>query len=133
MRRRWTLIGGLLLAAATAYFGSANGKERASGPLAGSWECVAHSSAMNDVSFTLDLKQDREEVTGKFTNSTGEYPLASVSYTKGELVFHVVAPDGKYVASGRLAHGQLSGHWSKIQQTEGGFECQKQVQAKKQP
>ena len=133
MRRRWTLIGGLLLAAATAYFGSANGKERASGPLSGSWECVAHSSAMNDESFTLDLKQSREEVAGKFVNSTGEYPLTSVSYKKGVIEFQLEVPDGKYVASGRLAHGQLSGHWSKIQQTEGGFECQMQVQAKKQP
>jgi len=131
MRRQWTLIGGLLLLAATACFGSANGKERSSGPLTGSWDCVAHSTLMNDMPFTLDLKQDGEEVTGKFAKSTGEYSLTSTSYKKGELEFHVQAQDGKYLASGKLLHGQISGHWSKVQEMEGGFECQKTVQAKK--
>ncbi len=131
MRRQWALIGGLLLVGTTAYFGLANGKERSSGPLTGSWECVAHSSAMNDLPFTLDLKQDNEDVTGKLINSSGEYPLTSSSYKKGELEIHVNAPDGKYQASGRLLHGQISGHWSKVQEMEGGFECQKSVPAKK--
>ena len=130
MRRQWALVGGLLLVAATAYFGLATGKEP-SGPLTGSWECVAHSSAMNDVAFSLELKQSREEVAGKFVNSSGEYPLSSVSYKKGVLEFQLDAPDGKYSATGKLLHGQLSGHWSKAQEMEGGFECQKTVQAKK--
>jgi hypothetical protein len=125
MRRKWALIGVLLLLAATTYFALANGKEHPSGPLTGTWECVAHSSVQNDVSFTLDLKQDREEVAGKFVNSTGEYPLTSSSYKKGVLEFHVEAPDGKYVATGRLLRGQLSGHWSRGQEAEGGWECQK--------
>jgi hypothetical protein len=131
MRRQWALIGGLVLVAATAYFGLASGRERSSGPLTGSWECVAHSSAMNDMPFTLDLKQDGEAVTGKFAKSNGEYPLTSASYARGELQFRVEARDGKYLATGKLAHGQLSGHWSKVQQIEGGFECQKSIQAKK--
>ena len=131
MRRQWAFIGGLLLVAGTAYFGLANGKQRSAGPLTGSWECVAHSSAMDDLPFTLDLKQDGEEVTGKFANSTGDYPLTSSSYRKGVLEFHVEATDGKYLASGKLLHGQISGHWSKVQEMEGGFECQKTVQAKK--
>ena len=127
MRRRWTLIGVLLLVAGAAYIALANGKGPSSGPLTGTWECVAHSSAENDVSFTLNLKQDREEVTGKFANSTGEYPLGPSSYKKGVLEIHLDAPDGKYQASGRLLHGQISGHWSKVQEMEGGFECQKQA------
>jgi hypothetical protein len=131
VRHKWTVIGVSLLVAATAYFGSANGRERSSGPLSGSWECVAHSSAMNDMPFTLDLKQNSEDVTGKLIKSTGEYPLTSSSYRKGVLEIHADAPDGKYQASGRLAHGQISGHWSKVQEMEGGFECQKQVQVKK--
>jgi len=131
MRRQWALIGGLLLVAATAYFGLANGKERSSGPLTGSWECVAHSTLLNDMPFTLNLKQDNEDVTGQFAKSTGEYPLTAASYRKGELQFRVQARDGKYVLAGKLAHGQLSGHWSKVQDVEGGFECQKSIQAKK--
>jgi len=75
----------------------------------------------------LDLKQDREEVAGKFVNSTGAYPLTSASYKKSVLEFHVEAPDGKYLATGKLLHGQLSGHWSKSQEAEGGWECQKSV------
>jgi hypothetical protein len=127
MRHKWTVIGVLLLVAGGVYLALANGKEPSSGPLTGTWECVAHSSAENDVSFTLNLKQDREEVTGKFANSTGEYPLGPSSYKKGVLEIHLDAPDGKYQASGRLLHGQISGHWSKVQEMEGGFECQKQA------
>jgi len=124
MRRKSTLIGVLLLVAGAAYFALANGKEPSSGPLTGTWECVAHSSAQNDVSFTLSLKQEKEEVTGKFANATGEYPLGPSSYKKGVLEIHLEAPDGSYVATGKLAHGQLSGHWSKSQEAEGGWECQ---------
>ncbi len=102
MRRKWTLIGVLLLVA-TAYFALANGKEPSSGPLTGTWECVAHSSVQDDVSFTLGLKQDREEVAGKFVNSTGEYPLTSASYKKGVLEFHVDA-SGRQVSS----HGKVA-------------------------
>ena len=127
MRRKWTLIGVLLLVAGAAYMALANGKGPSSGPLTGTWECVAHSSVQDDVSFTLDLKQDREEVAGKFVNSTGEYPLTSASYKKSVLEFHVEAQDGKYLATGKLLHGQLSGHWSKSQEAEGGWECQKSV------
>jgi hypothetical protein len=125
MRRKGTLIGVLLLVAGAAFIALANGREHSSGPLTGTWECVAHSSLQNDVSFTLELKQDSEEVAGKFVNSTGAYPLTSASYKKGVLEFHVEAPDGKYLASGKLLHGQLSGHWSKVQEAEGGWECQK--------
>ena len=125
MRRKCTLAGLLLLMAGAACVALGNGKERASGPLTGTWDCVAHSSLQNDVSFTLDLKQDGEDIAGKFVNSTGEYPLTSASYRKNALEFHVDAPDGKYVARGRLTHGQLSGHWSKSQEAEGGWECQK--------
>ena len=127
MRRKWTLMGVLLLVAGGAFMALAKGREHSSGPLTGTWECVAHSSVQDDLSFTLGLKQDGEEVAGKFVNSTGEYPLTSASYRKSELAFQVVAPDGKYLVTGRLAHGQLSGHWSKSQEAEGGWECQKSV------
>jgi len=127
MGRKWTLIGVSLLMAGAACIAVANAREASSGPLTGTWQCVAHSSFENDVSFTLDLKQGGEEVAGKFANSTGEYPLTSTSYRKGVIEFQVEAPDGKYRATGKLLHGQLSGHWSKSQEAEGGWECQKSV------
>jgi hypothetical protein len=130
MRHKLTVIGVLVLLAVTSYFAFAGAKEPQAGPLTGTWECVAHSSAENDVSFTLNLKQDKEEVTGKFINSTGEYTLGPSSYRKGVVEIHLDAPDGKYVATGKLAHGQLSGHWSKSQEAEGGWECQKSAPAK---
>lgn len=129
MRHKWALIGVPVLVGVTAYFAFAGGKEPPAGPLTGTWECVAHSSAMDDVSFTLNLKQEKEGVTGKFTNSAGEYPLGPSSYTKGVLEIHLDMSDGKYVATGKLAHGQLSGHWSGPE-AEGGWECQKSTPAK---
>ena len=130
MRRRWGLMGVSSLVVVTAYFAFANGKEPAPGPLTGTWQCVAHSSAENDAPFTLSLKQSREEVTGKLSNSSGEYPLTSSSYKKGLLEIHAQAPDGNYSATGRLLRGQLSGHWSRGHDAEGGWECQKQPAAK---
>jgi len=131
MKRTWTFIGAALLVAATSYLALAGGKESSPGPLTGTWECVAHSSLQNDLSFTLDLKQVKEEVTGKFIDSSGEYPLTSSSYRKGTLEIHCKAQDGSYLATGKLAHGQLSGHWSRGQDAEGGWECQKSTPTKR--
>jgi len=130
MKRAWTLIGACLLVAATAYFVFAQGKEPAPGPLTGAWECVAHSSDQGDVPFSLKLQQNKEEVTGTFINSSGEYPLSASSYKKGVLEIHLDAPDGSYVATGKLAQDQLSGHWSKGDEAEGGWECKKSAPAK---
>jgi len=130
MKRKWSLLGTCLLVAASAYFAFANGKEPAQGPVAGHWECVAHSSAEGDTPFTLDLTQNKEEVTGKFANASGEIPLTSASYKKGVLEIRLQAPDGTYEATGKLAHGELSGHWSKSQEAEGGWDCRRSAPAK---
>jgi hypothetical protein len=133
MKRTWTVIGVCLLVAALANLVFANGKEPKPGPLTGTWECVAHSSVQGDVPFTLKLEQTKEAVTGTLTNSSGEYPLSSASYKKGVLEFHLDAPDGRYVATGKLLHGQLSGHWSKGEEVEGGWEGKKSATAKPHP
>lgn len=120
MRSNWSLTGIFLLALVTTSLAFA--RESKSGPLTGSWECVAHSSIQADVQFTLNLEQTDETVKGTFTNASGEYPLSSASYNKGVLQFHVNARDGKYVATAKLSHGELIGHWSKDQAIEGGWE-----------
>jgi hypothetical protein len=130
MKRTWTLIGVCLLLAATANLAFAKGKKPKPGPLTGTWSCVAHSSVQGDVSFTLKLEQTKEAVTGTLINPSGEYPLSSGSYKKGVLETHLDAPDGSYAATGKLLHGQLSGHWSKGQEAEGGCECRKSAPAK---
>jgi hypothetical protein len=128
MRPNWTLISIFLLAVANVNLAFA--KEPKSGPLTGTWECVAHSSAQGDVEFTLKLEQTNETVTGTFINSSGEYPLTSGSYKNGVLEIHLDAPDGNYVATAKLSRGQLSGHWSKDQEAEGGWEGKKSDSAK---
>jgi len=133
MKRTWALVGGCLLVAATASLAFAKGKEPHPGPLTGTWECVAHTSDQGDVPFTLKLEQTKEAVTGTFINSSGEYPLTSMSYKNGVLAFHLDAPDGSYVATAKLVHGQLSGHWSKGQEAEGQWEGKKSAPAKQQP
>jgi hypothetical protein len=130
MKRTWTLIGVCLLVAATANLAFAGGKEPKPGPLTGTWDCVAHLSGQADTPFTLKLEQTREAVTGTLVNPSGEYPLSSASYKKGVLEIHLDAPDGSYVATAKLLHGQLSGHWSKGQEAEGECECKKSAPAK---
>ena len=129
MKRTWTLIGVCVLVAATAN-PFCKGKEPKPGPLTGTWECVAHSSVQGDVPFTLKLEQTKDVVSGTLTNSSGGYPLSSASYKKGVLEFRLDAPDGTYVATGKLTHGQLSGHWSKGQEAEGEWEGKGSAPAK---
>jgi len=130
MKPKWSLIGTFLLAVAILNLAAAQGKEPKPGPLTGTWECVAHSSAQGDLEFTLKLEQNNEAVTGTLVNSSGEFPITSGSYKNGVLEFHLEAPDGHYVATAKLLHGQLSGHWSKDQETEGGWEGKKSAPAK---
>jgi hypothetical protein len=130
MKSAWTLVGVLLVLTAATNVLFAKGKEPKQGRLTGTWECVAHSSAQNDMQFTLKLAQADDTVTGTFINSSGQYPLSSGSYEKGVLEIHFKTPEGSYVVSGRLLRGQLSGHWSRGQVAEGGWEGTKSVPAK---
>jgi hypothetical protein len=133
MKRTWTLVGVCLLVVPTASLAFAKGKEPHPGPLTGTWECVAHTSDQGDVHFSLKLEQSKEAVTGTFTNSSGEYPLTSMSYKNGVLAFQLDAPDGTYIATAKVVHGQLSGHWSKGQEAEGAWEGKKSAAAKPTP
>jgi len=130
MKSPWTLVGVFLLLAAATIVLFARGKESKQGRLTGTWECVAHSSAQNDKQFTLKLAQTDDTVTGTFIDSSGEYALISGSYEKGVLEIHAKTPEGRYVVTGRLLRGQLSGHWSRGQEAEGGWEGTKSVAAK---
>jgi hypothetical protein len=130
MKRSWTLIVVFLLVAAAANLAVGEGNEPKPGPLTGTWECVAHSSGQGDVPSTLKLEQIKEAVSGILINSSGDYPLSSASYKKAVFEFHLDAPDGNYVATGKLMHGQLSGHWSKGQEAEGEWECRRPAPAK---
>jgi len=130
MKGTLALVGVSLLVAAGANLAVGEGKEPKPGPLTGTWECVAHSSTQGDVPFTLKLEQTQEAVSGTLTNSSGDYPLSSASYRKGMFEFHLDAPDGSYVATGKLKHGQLSGHWSKAQDAQGEWECNRPAPAK---
>jgi len=130
MKGTLALVGICLLVALVAKLAFGAGKEPKPGPLTGTWECVAHSSVQGDVPSTLKLKQIKEAVSGTLTNSSGDYPLSSASYKKGVFEFHLDAPDGNYVATGRLKHGQPSGHWSKGLEAEGEWECKRPAPAK---
>ena len=129
MRNAWTLVGVFLVLAATTNDAFAKGKEPKQGRLTGTWECVAHSSAQNDMQFTLKLAQTDDTVNGTFINSSGEYRFSSASYEKGALKIHVKTPEGSYVITGRLLRSQLTGHWSRGQELEGGWEGTKPVPA----
>jgi len=130
MKSTWTLVGLFLMLTAATNVPFAKGREPKQGRLTGTWECVAHSSAQNDMQFTLKLTQTDDTVTGTFINPSGEFPLSSGSYDKGVLEIHVKTPDGSYVVTGRLLRGQLSGHWSRGQVVEGGWEGTKSAPAK---
>jgi len=97
------------------------GKPKA-GPVAGTWECVAHGSAQGDVPFTLTLQQNKEVVTGTAATAQGEAAITTATYKKKVLDIHVEIPQGTYRVTGKLKQGQLSGDWSKDTDQKGAWE-----------
>jgi len=100
------------------------------GPVAGTWECVAHGSVQGDVPFTLTLQQNKEVVTGTVATAQGEAPITTATYKKKVLDIHIEIPSGTYRVTGKLKEGQLSGDWSKDTDQKGQWEGKRVAPAK---
>jgi hypothetical protein len=92
------------------------------GPVAGTWECVAHGSVQGDVPFTLTLQQNKEMVTGTVATAQGEAAITTATYKKKVLDIHIEIPQGTYRVTGKLKEGRLSGDWSKDTDQKGAWE-----------
>ena len=88
-------------------------KSKSSGPLTGTWQCTAHGGPNGDISFTLYLTQDKEDVTGSVSSPLGDTDISSATFKDGKLEIHINGGDTNYMLSATLDSGKLSaGEWS---------------------
>jgi len=116
-----TAVGFCLLVLGLAAITLSEDKKPKPGPLAGTWECVAHASE-GDEPFTMVLKQSQQTVRGTITTPNGTLSINSGSYK--EKVLEIRVEEGNIHASGKLEGRQLSGDWSKGEGNQAGkWEC----------
>lgn len=82
-----------------------------SGPLAGTWECLAHRGSESDLPFTLDLQQNEESVSGSVKSVQGSVEISG-TFKKDTLEIHFATDQGKYVLTAKLKENQLVGEWA---------------------
>jgi len=119
----------LVLAASAAALARPDNKPKA-GPMTGTWECTAHGTSQGDMSFTLNLQQNGETVTGTVGTSQGDVEITTGTYKKHVLDIHIEIAQGTYRVTGTFKGGQLSGDWSKDQDQKGTWEGKKTAAAK---
>ena len=125
--KRYSILAVLALATlAFAVFAAAQEqKSESAGPIAGTWQCVAHGGSNGDIPFTLYLDQQGETVTGSVSSSMGDAEISSGSFSKDALEIHINGGDTNYLLSGKLKDGELSGEWSSDGGEKGTWEGKK--------
>ena len=125
------LVGVCLVALTMACLAFGGEKESKDDSLTGTWDCVAHLSGENDISFTMKLEQKGETVTGSITTHEGELEIKSGTYRSSTLELHMETSEAKYLVTGKLDGGQFKGQWSKDPDAIGGdWEGKKSAPAK---
>ena len=103
--------------------GVATAKSKQSTPLTGTWDCVAHRLAKDDVNFTLYLTQKEDgSITGWVASPLGSADLTSIVVKENNLEILIDAPHATYRLSGNCEKNQLSGTWSKDSSSSGKWE-----------
>jgi hypothetical protein len=105
--------------------GVAADKKSATGPLTGTWECMAHGGSSGDMAFTLYLEQSKEVVTGSVSSPMGGADITTGSFKRKFLELQIQTSQGNYVILGKLEKGQLSGTWSHDSGDKGTWEGKK--------
>jgi hypothetical protein len=97
----------LLLATCSARAISPQESKANSGPLTGSWECMAHGGSQGDTTFTLDLTQDGDNVSGSVSSPQGGMDITSATFKGEKLEIHLETPDGTYVLTAKWKNDKL--------------------------
>jgi hypothetical protein len=100
-----------------------------SGPVSGTWACVAHGTDQGDIDYTYNLAQDGGTVTGSFSENSNAGQKADIkdgSYKDKKLSFSFDAYNGTVTITGTLAKkAAMSGSWTHSSGGEGTWECTK--------
>ena len=131
MRRALTLVGITAVALALASL-ALNAEEKSkAAPLTGTWECQSHGGDQGDTTFTLELEQDGDKVTGSFSSPQGGMEITTATFKDSVLEIHLDTPDGMYVLKATLKDGALSGDTTRDGTAMGKWEGKKSAPATK--
>ncbi len=111
MKRILTTMGPCMLVICTTFNALAKDDKTKPGPLAGTWECVAHRASQGDTPFTLDLQQNEESVSGSVNSAQGPAEISG-TFKNDTLEIHIATDQGKYVLTAKLKENQLAGEWT---------------------
>ena len=105
---------------------ASQGKTRP-GPLSGTWACVAHDTDQGDIAYTYTLKQDGDQVTGSFAETSASGEKADIkdgSYKNKKLNMEFEAHNGTVSITGTMTKkGAMNGNWTHSGGGEGTWEC----------
>jgi len=132
MKRMGPSMASTLVVLAIGAFALGRGASPAAGPLTGTWEGVAHATDSEE-NFTMTLQQTGDQVKGSIsTQNGGHLDITSGSFKNNALEIRCQTPDAKYVVTGKLKDGELSGDWSKDEDQKGTWEAKRSAGEKPQ-
>jgi hypothetical protein len=96
--------------------------------LTGTWQCQSHGGSRGEMSFTLDLQQNGEDVTGSVSSPLGDADIASGSFKGHHLRIQINGADTAYILTADYQNGKLLGAWHTTNTGEKGtWEGKKQA------
>ncbi len=99
------------------------------GPVTGAWVCVAHGAQQGDISYTYNLVQIGEKVSGNFAENSDSGQKADIkdgSYKDKKLNMEFDSYGGTVTITGTMPKkGAMNGNWTHSGGGEGTWECTK--------
>jgi hypothetical protein len=99
------------------------------GPVTGSWVCVAHGTENGDISYTYNLVQIGDKISGNFAENSDSGQKADIkdgSYKDKKLNMEFEAHGGTVTITGTMPKkGTMNGNWTHSGGGEGTWECTK--------
>jgi hypothetical protein len=99
------------------------------GPMTGTWVCLAHGSQQGDISYTYNLVQIGEKVSGNFAENSDAGQKADIkdgSYKDKTLNMAFEAYGGTVTITGTMTKRDvISGKWTHSGGDEGTWDCTK--------
>jgi hypothetical protein len=128
MMRRVILLG-LIAVSMSLIAGRAIARDQ-DAPLTGTWDCQSKGGPDGDLTFTLYLQQDGENVDGSVSSPLGDAPISFGSFKQGVLEIEIDTPEGNYILKAKLGDRTLTGTFT-YNNEKGTWEGKKQWPAAK--
>jgi len=127
MKRKTWMIAVWIPTALLLILFTATAKERKN--VSGVWDCQSHGGNLGDLTFTLTLQQDKENVDGTINSPLGSTQVTAGSFKHYQLELHFDLPQGTFTLMAHMEKGKLVGAWS-MDSDKGAWEGVQQADSK---